>query len=36
MSKALNEHLGHADSAKEGSHFGVVFAWTPVDDLVDS
>ena len=36
MSEVLNEHSDHADSAKEGLHFGEVFAWTPVDDFVDS
>ena len=33
MSEVLNEDLDHADSAKEGLHFGEVFAWTPVDIL---
>ena len=31
MSEVLNEDLDHADSAKEGLHFGEVFARTPVD-----
>ena len=35
-SEVLNEHLDHADSAKEGSHCGEVFAWTPVDNFVNS
>ena len=36
MSEVLNEHLDHTDGAEEGSHFGEVFAQTPVDDFVDS
>ena len=35
MSEVLNEDLDHADSAKEGLHFGEVFAWTPVDNFVN-
>ena len=36
MSKVLNEDSDYADGAKEGSHFGEVFAQTPVDNFVDS
>ena len=36
MSEVLNEDSDHADGTKEGSHFGEVFAQTPVDDFVDS
>ena len=36
MSEVLNEHLDHANGAEEGSHFGEVFAWTPVDNFVNS
>ena len=35
-SEVLNEHLDHTNGAKEGLHFGEVFAQTPVDDFVDS
>ena len=35
-SEVLNEYSDYADGAKEGSHFGEVFAQTPVDDFVDS
>ena len=35
-SKVLNEDSDYADGAKEGLHFREVFAWTPVDDFVDS
>ena len=35
-SEVLNEHSDYADGAKEGSYFGEVFAWAPVDDFVDS
>ena len=36
MSKVLNEYSDYANSAEEGSHFGEVFARTPVDNFVDS
>ena len=36
MSKVLNEDSDYADGAEEGSYFGEVFAWSPVDDFVDS
>ena len=36
MSKVLNEDADYTDGAKEGSYFGEVFAWTPVDNFVDS
>ena len=36
MSKVLNEYSDYANGAEEGSHFGEVFAWTPVDNFVDS
>ena len=36
MSEVLNEDSDYADSPKEGSYFGEVFAWTPVDDFVNS
>ena len=35
-SEVLNEDSDDADGAKEGSYFGEVFAWAPVDDFVDS
>ena len=35
MSEVLNENSDYADSAKEGSYFGEVFAQAPVDDFVD-
>ena len=35
MSKVLNEHSDHANSAEEGLHFGEVFSGTPIDDFVD-
>ena len=36
MSKVLNEYSDYANGAEEGSHFGEVFAQTPVDNFVDS
>ena len=36
MSEVLNEDSDYANSAKEGSYFGEVFAWATVDDFVDS
>ena len=36
MSEVLNEDSDYTDGAEEGSHFGEVFAQTPVDDFVDS
>ena len=36
MSEVLNEDSDYADGAEEGLHFGEVFAWTPVNDFVDS
>ena len=36
MSEVLNEYSDYAIGAKEGSYFGEVFAWAPVDDFVDS
>ena len=35
-SEVLNEYSDYADGAEEGSHFGEVLAWTPVNDFVDS
>ena len=35
-SEVLNEDSNDANGPKEGSHFREVFAWTPVDNLVDS
>ena len=32
----MNEDSNDADSAEEGLYFGEVFAWTPVDDFVNS
>ena len=32
-SEVLNKHSDYADGAEEGSYFGEVFAWAPVDDL---
>ena len=36
MSKVLNEYSDYTDGTEEGLHFGEVFAWTPVDNFVDS
>ena len=36
MSNVLNEDSDYADGAEEGSYFGEVFAWAPVDDFVNS
>ena len=36
MSKVLNEYSDYANGAEEGSHFGEVFAQTPVEGFVDS
>ena len=36
MSEVLNEYSDDTNGAKEGLHFGEVFAWTPVDDFVYS
>ena len=35
-SKVLNEDSDYANGAEEGSYFGEIFAWAPVDDFVDS
>ena len=35
-SEVLNENSDYTDGAKEGSHFGEIFAQAPVDDFVDS
>ena len=35
-SEVLDEDSNYADGAEEGSYFGEVFAWAPVDDFVDS
>ena len=35
-SEVLNEYSDYANGAEEGSHFREVFAWTPVDDFVNS
>ena len=35
-SKVLNEDSDYTDGAEEGSYFGEVFAWAPVDDFVNS
>ena len=36
LSEVLNEDSDYADGAEEGSYFGEVLAWPPVDDFVDS
>ena len=36
MSEVLNEDSDYANSAEKGSYFREVFAWTPIDDFVDS
>ena len=36
MSKVLNEDSDYANGAEECLYFGEVFAWTPVDDFVNS
>ena len=36
MSEVLNENSDYTDSAEEGSYFGEVFAWAPVNNFVDS
>ena len=36
MSKVLNEYSDYANGAEEGLHFREVFAWTPVDNFVNS
>ena len=32
----MNEYSDYANGAEEGSHFREVFAWTPVDNFVNS
>ena len=32
----MNKDSNDADGAEEGSYFGEVFAWAPVNDFVDS
>ena len=36
MSEVLNEYSDYTNSPDEGSHFGEVFAGTPVDNFVNS
>ena len=36
MSEVLDEDSNDADGAEEGSYFGEVFAWAPVNDFVNS
>ena len=35
-SKVLNEDSDYPNCAEEGSYFGEIFAWAPVDDFVNS
>ena len=33
--KVLNEYLDYANGAEEGSYFRKVFAWSPIDNVID-